>query len=406
MMRFLVSDKLQSTLEEIRQVMQESVYPLEKDFLNHAIGFNELVPSLHAVRQRVKERGLWAPFLPEKYGGMGFTLSEYAYLSEELGRSPIGHYIFNCQAPDVGNMELLIEHGNPSQKEEYLLPLARGEIRSCFGMTEPDFPGSNPSWMETSAVKDGEDYVINGHKWFSSAADGSQFSIVMAVTNPEAENRYKRASMIIVPTDTPGYTLVCNTPVMGEAGEGFASHGEVKLENCRVPQANLLGPEGEGFTLAQQRLGPGRIHHCMRWIGICERAFDLMCQRAVSRQIAPGRPLSQLGPIQNWVAESRAEINAARLLVMETAHKIDTQGAKAARDDISLIKFFVAGVLQNVLDRAIQVHGGLGMTDYIPLAYWYRHERAARIYDGPDEVHKWSMARRILERYAEAAHES
>lgn len=400
-MDFPISDKLQAALEDIRHVMREHVYPLEKDFLNHAIGFEQLTPSLDAVREIVKARGLWAPYLPEKYSGMGFSLSEYAHISEELGRCPIAHYIFNCQAPDVGNMELLIEHGNASQKETYLLPLSRGDIRSCFSMTEPEFPGSNPAWMETSAVKDGTDYVINGHKWFTSSADGSQFAIVMAVTNPEAENRYKRASMIIVPTDTPGFKLVRNTPVMGEPGEGHASHGEIIYDNCRVPQANLLGPEGEGFTLAQQRLGPGRIHHCMRWIGICERAFDLMCEYAVSRQITPGKPLSQLGPIQNWVAESRAEINAARLLVINTAHKIDTQGAKAAREDISLIKFYVAGVLHNVLDRAIQVHGGLGMTDYTPLAYWYRHERAARIYDGPDEVHKWSLARRILLRYAD-----
>jgi len=402
-MNFSISDKLQATLEDVREVMQEYAYPLEKDFLNHDIRFHEIVPKLDAVRERVKQRGLWSPYLPKEYGGMGLPLSEYAHVSEELGRSPVGPYIFNCQAPDVGNMELLIEHGTDSQKETYLIPLTNGEIRSCFSMTEPEFPGSNPTWMETLAEKDGDDYVINGHKWFTSSADGSQFAIVMAVTNPEAENRYKRASMIIVPTDTPGFKLVRNTPVMGEPGEGHASHGEITYENCRVPQTYLLGPEGEGFTLAQQRLGPGRIHHCMRWIGICERAFDLMCKHAVIRQIAPGRPLSQLGPIQNWVAESRAEINAARLLVVETAHKIDTLGAKAAREDISVIKFYVAGVLQNVLDRAIQVHGGLGMTDYTPLAYWYRHERAARIYDGPDEVHKWSLARRILGRYAEAA---
>lgn len=399
----MMSEKLQTTLENIHEVMQEHIFPLEKEFLNHSIGFHKIATKLESVRELVKERGLWAPYLPEKYGGMGFSLSEFAHISEELGRSPIAHYAFNCQAPDVGNLELLIEHGTDSQKEAYLIPLAKGDIRSCFSMTEPEFPGSNPSWMETSAVKEGDEYVINGNKWFTTAADGSQFAIVMAVTNPEAENRYKRASMIIVPTDTPGFHLVRNTPVMGESGEGHASHGEISYENCRVPQTNLLGPEGEGFTLAQERLGPGRIHHCMRWIGICERAFDLMCKHAVSRQLAPGRPLSLMGPIQNWVAESRAEINAARLLVIETARKIDTQGAKAARDDISLIKFFVAGVLNKVLDRAIQVHGGLGMTDYTPLSYWYRHERAARIYDGPDEVHKWSMARRILMSYAEKA---
>jgi alkylation response protein AidB-like acyl-CoA dehydrogenase len=395
------TDKLQAALESIRELMQEHVYPLESDFLSHSRGFQEIVPALHAVRKRVKELGLWAPFLPKKYGGMGFTLTEYARIAEELGRSVIAHFIFNCQAPDVGNMELLIEHGNDAQKETYLVPLASGEIRSSFAMTEPDYPGSNPTWMDTLALKDGNDYVINGRKWFSTSADGSQFSIVMAVTNPEAENRYKRSSMIIVPTDTPGFNLVRNTPVMGEPGEGHASHGEIDLVDCRVAQTNLLGPEGEGFTLAQQRLGPGRIHHCMRWIGICERAFDLMCKYAVTRQIAPGRPLSQLGPIQNWIAESRAEINAARLLVTDASQKIDEQGTKAAREDISIIKFYVAGVLQDVLDRAIQVHGGLGMTDYTPLAYWYRHERAARIYDGPDEVHKWSVGRRILERYAE-----
>jgi alkylation response protein AidB-like acyl-CoA dehydrogenase len=381
--------------------MQAHIYPLEKEFLSQSRGFGEIAPALDAVRKRVKELGLWAPFLPKEYGGMGFRLSEFARIAEELGRSPFAHYAFNCQAPDVGNMELLIEHGNETQKETYLLPLTSGEIRSSFAMTEPDFPGSNPTWMETLAAKDGDDYVINGRKWFSSSADGSQFSVVMAVTNPEAESRYKRSSMILVPTDTPGFNLVRNTPVMGEPGQGHASHGEIELVDCRVPQSNLLGPEGEGFILAQQRLGPGRIHHCMRWIGICERAFDLMCTYALKRQIAPGKPLSELGPIQNWVAESRAEINASRLLVTEAADKIDAQGTKAAREDISLIKFYVAGVLNDVLDRAIQVHGGLGVTDYTPLAFWYRHERAARIYDGPDEVHKWSLARRILRRYAE-----
>jgi alkylation response protein AidB-like acyl-CoA dehydrogenase len=383
--------------------MQEHIYPLEKDFLSKSLGFEEIVPALDELRGRVKELGLWAPFLPKKYGGMGFTLTEFARISEELGRCTIAHYVFNCQAPDVGNMELLIEHGNDAQKKEFLQPLTKGEISSCFAMTEPDFPGSNPSWMEALAIRDGDDYVINGHKWFSTSADGSKFSIVMAVTNPEAENRYKRSSMIIVPTDTPGFNLVRNTPVMGLPGEGHFSHGEITFEDCRVPQANLLGPDGEGFTLAQQRLGPGRIHHCMRWIGICERAFDLMCSYAVKRQIAPGTTLSQLGPIQNWVAESRADIDAARLLVTAAAQKIDADGTKAAREEISMIKFYAAGVLQNVLDRAIQVHGGLGVTDYTPLAFWYRHERAARIYDGPDEVHKWSLARRILKRYAESS---
>jgi len=266
-------------------------------------------------------------------------------------------------------------------------------------MTEPGYPGSNPTWMGTPAGKEGEDYVINGEKWFITGADGAAFTIVMAITDPEAESRYLRASMIIVPTDTPGFKRVRNTAVMGEAGSDYASHGEILFDNCRVPQSNLLGAEGAGFVIAQERLGPGRIHHCMRWIGICERAFGLMCEWAATRRSAPGRTLGSRQIVQAWIAESRAEINAARLMVLETAWKIDQEGSYAAREEISLIKFYVAGVLQRVLDRAIQVHGGMGMTDNLPLAYWYRHERAARIYDGPDEVHKMVVARRILRQY-------
>jgi acyl-CoA dehydrogenase len=286
-----------------------------------------------------------------------------------------------------------------SRKSDFSSRLLNGDIRSCFSMTEPENPGSNPAWLSTTAVREGEDYVINGHKWFTSGADGAAFAIVMAVTNPEA-GRHQQASMIIVPTDTPGFKIIENTSVMGERGQGWASHAEILYDNCRVPQTNRLGGEGMGFVIAQQRLGPGRIHHCMRWIGICERAFDLMCRHANLREIAPGRILAEMGPVQNWIAESRAEIDAARLLVLQTAHKIDRDGAYAARDDISLIKFHVAGVMQNILDRAIQLHGAMGMTDETPLAFWYRHERAARIYDGPDEVHKWSVARRILSRYS------
>ena len=247
-------------------------------------------------------------------------------------------------------------------------------------------------------MADGDDYVINGHKWFTSAAEGAAFAIVMAITNPQAE-RHSRASQIIVPLDAPGVELVRNISVMGEVGSGWASHAELRYTNVRVPQANLLGPEGQGFAIAQERLGPGRIHHCMRWLGICERALDLMCRYAVHRELAPGRVLADQQTIQNWVAESRAEINAARLMVLDAARQIDVRGQYAARDEVSLIKFYVAGVLQRVLDRALQTHGGLGMTDDTPLAYWYRHERAARIYDGADEVHKASVARRILRGY-------
>ncbi|MHA2365025.1 MAG: acyl-CoA dehydrogenase family protein [Candidatus Hodarchaeales archaeon] len=389
------SSEITLILDTIQQFIEEEIFPLEKQINK---GFRTLIPELKKKREKVKEMGLWCPQIPKKYGGMGLSLVEHGYVSEMLGRSPLGHYVFNCQAPDAGNMEILIEYGTEEQKDRWLIPLLKGDIRSCFSIVEPDCPGSNPTWIETSAIKDGNDYVINGHKWFSSSADGSKFAIVMAVTNPEAQ-KHRRASQIIVPTDTPGFKLVRNISVMGKAGEDWPSHGEILYDDCRVPQSNLLGNEGYGFIIAQQRLGPGRIHHCMRWIGICERAFDLMCQRAVTREVATGRFLADQQTIQNWVAESRAEINAARLLVLQAAHKIDLEGQYAARDEISLIKFYVANVLQRVVDRAIQVHGALGVTDQTPLAFWYAHERAARIYDGPDEVHKRSVSRRILNEY-------
>lgn len=266
-------------------------------------------------------------------------------------------------------------------------------------MTEVELPGSNPVLMDTTAVKAGNDYIINGQKWYSSAADGAAFSIVMAITNPEAAP-YLRASMIIVPTDNPGFNLVRNISVMGHEGSDYFSHGEVLFQSCRVPQTNLLGSEGHGFVIAQERLGPGRIHHCMRWIGICNRAFDLMCSRANKRLItADGKTLGTRQIVQAWIAESAAEIQAAKLMTMHAAWKIEKLGAKGARVDISLIKFFVANVMQRVIDRALQVHGGLGMTDDTILAFFYRHERAARIYDGADEVHKVNVAKLLLKGY-------
>ncbi|HET7288463.1 MAG TPA: acyl-CoA dehydrogenase family protein, partial [Pyrinomonadaceae bacterium] len=391
------SEELLGVLDRIKEFVRAEVYPLEAEFLRRP--FSELKPALEAKRAQVKAMGLWAPHLPVDHGGVGLTLSEFALVSEELGRTPIGHYLFNCQAPDIGNMEILMDHGTPEQKEKYFEPLARGEVRSCFSMTEPEHPGSNPTWMSTTAMKDGDDYVINGHKWFTSSAEGASFAIVMAITDADASNRYKRASQIIVPIPTPGFQLVRNISVMGDEGSDYASHAEVRYENCRVPQSNLLGREGEGFTIAQQRLGPGRIHHCMRWIGICERAFDLMCNYAAHRELSPGVLLASRQNVQEWIAESRAEINAARLLVLQTAREIDRKGTNAARENISLIKFFVAGILQKVLDRSIQVHGALGLTDATVLSYWYRHERAARIYDGPDEVHKMVVARSVLRKY-------
>jgi len=391
---FTVPERVQTILEMVRDFMKREVFPLEPT-LRHK-SFAELVPELRERRRKVQQMGLFAPHIPEEQGGAGLSLSEFAFLSEELGKSPLGHYVFNCQAPDVGNMEILMLHGTDAQKERFLEPLVRGEIRSCFTMTEPEFAGSNPVWMGTTARKEGDEWVINGHKWFASSVDGAAFAICMAVTAPEAQSSYMGSSMIIVPTDTPGFEHICNISVMGDRGSDYASHAEVSYQQCRVPLANLLGGEGMGFAIAQERLGPGRIHHCMRWIGICERAFDMMCSYAATRELAPGKPLGTRQTIQNWIAESRAEINAARLSVLHAAWKIDAEGAYAAREEISLIKFMVAGVLQRVLDRAIQTHGALGMTDDTPLAYWYAHERAARIYDGPDEVHKTVVARRIL----------
>ncbi len=384
-------------LDTINTFVREQLYPLEPLLLQE--GFDAVEPRLEALRQEVKALGLWTPHLPPDFGGMGLPLRDFAQVSEALGRSPLGHYTFNCAAPDIGNMELLHAHGTAEQQARWLRPLAAGEIRSCFAMTEPEHAGSNPVWMSTTARREGDEYVIDGHKWFTTAADGAAFAVVMAVTDAENPKAHRRASQIIVPLATPGFTLVRNISLMGERGSGWLSHGEVRFDGCRVPVSNRIGAEGAGFALAQERLGPGRIHHCMRWIGICERAFDLMCRYAVDRELGPGRPIASQQVVQHWIADSRADIDAARLLVLDAAAKIDTVGAAAARVEISTIKFFVANVLQRVLDRAIQVHGGLGVTDDTLLAFWWRHERAARIYDGADEVHKDVVARHVLRGY-------
>lgn len=381
----------------VEQILKDDIFPLEEKGGMH--DFDTLHDDLEAVRSKVKAKGVWAPHLPKKWGGMGLSLEDFGIISELLGTSPFGHYLFNCQAPDVGNMEILHEFGTSDQKDSFLKPLVNGDIRSCFSMTEPEFAGSNPLNMGTTAVKEGNEWVINGHKWFTTAADGASFAIVMAITNPDTDSPYKRASQIIVPTDTPGFELVRNISIMGDKGSGYASHAEIRYTNCRVPLENLLGGEGEGFSIAQSRLGPGRIHHCMRWIGICERAFKMMCERAATRELKSGYVLGRQQTIENWIAESRVEIDASRMLVLDTARKIDEEGAEAAKLQISGIKFYVANVLQQVLDKAIQVHGALGITDDTLLAGWYRHERGARIYDGPDEVHKSRIARSILKQY-------
>ncbi len=395
-MDFSDPPKVKSLRGILREFMQKEVYPLEPRLRRE--GFKALVPLLREKRERARQTGLWAAHVPEKFGGAGLSLTEFAHMSEELGRSPIGHYLFNCQAPDVGNMEILMEYGTPEQQQRFLQPLVRGEIRSCFTMTEPEFAGSNPVWMGTTARKEGGEWVIRGHKWFASSADGAAFAICMAVTDPDADP-YQRASMIIVPTDTPGFELIGNLSVMGERGGDWASHGEVSYQGARVPLSNLLGGEGQGFVIAQQRLGPGRIHHCMRWIGICERAFEIMCRHAATRELSPGKPLGTRQMVQQWIAESRAEIHAARLMVLHAAWRIEQEGTYAAREEISLIKFTVARTLQRVLDRAIQALGALGMTDDTPLAFWWGHERAARIYDGADEVHLSVVAKRILRQH-------
>ncbi len=391
------TERISLLIPQIKQFVEEELIPLEKDHTTRP--FKQTEKILATKRELVKAKGWWNLHLPQNEGGMGLTLCEFGQISEILSLAPYyGQYTFNSQAPDIGNTELIGKFASASIKEKFLQPLLEGKIRSCFSMTEPEFPGSNPTRMATTAVREGNEYVINGHKWFTSSADGAAFAVVMAVTNPEA-HKHQRASMIIVPTDTPGFEFVRNIPVFGETGEGWASHAEIRYNNCRVPVDNLIGEEGMGFKLAQERLGPGRIHHCMRWVGIAEKAFDLMCRHAVTREMDEDVMLGQKQFIQGFISESRMEIDASRLLVLRTAHNIDLYGAAATRDQISGIKFYVANMVVRILDRAIQVHGAKGLSDETMLANLYQHERGARIWDGADEVHKQSMAISILKKY-------
>ena len=396
-MDFDPPEAVRPLLERIEKFVADVVIPAEATVLTQ--GFAASAAVLDDLRAQCKAAKLWGPQLPTSLGGLGLGLVEHGLVSERLGRSPLGHYTFGCQAPDAGNLEILHKYGTAEQKDRWLEPLAHGRIRSCFSMTEPENPGSNPTLLSCRAVRTGDEYVINGHKWFTSSADGARFAIVMAVTDPDA-SPHSRASMIIVPTDTKGFELARNIPIMGDPGSGYASHGEIYYRDVHVPVTNRLGPEGAGFLIAQERLGPGRIHHCMRWIGVCERVFDTMCRHITRRKIAEDKTLASRQIAQAWVAEARAEIEAARLMVLSCAWTIEKKGFSAARDQVSLIKFYVADVMLRLVDRAIQLHGALGITSDTILAYYYVHERGARIYDGPDEVHKMSVAKRILARYA------
>jgi acyl-CoA dehydrogenase len=372
-----------------RAFMEAHVYP------NEAALLADDEETIRSLRTRAKAEGLWAPHLPAEAGGSGEGFLYYAHLNEEIGRCGHAQLVFNCQAPDAGNGEILHLFGTDEQKQRFLQPLVDGSARSFFSMTEPEVPGSDPTTLRTRALRDGDDWVIDGHKWFSSSAEGAAFGIVMAVTDPDAPP-HQRASQILVPADTPGVEIVRPIPVMGHAGSGWSTHCEVRYTGVRVPVTNTLGEPGDGFRIAQKRLGPGRIHHVMRWLGQMQRAFELMCSYALERE-AFGGPLAEKQTVQNWIADSAAEIQACRLMTLDAARRIDE--GDEARVEVSLIKFYAARVLNDVIDRAIQVHGARGLTDETPLAGMAMQARAARIYDGPDEVHRMVVARRILKSY-------
>lgn len=378
--------------ERYRAFMEEHVYPAEPVLAREDESSDAAVRDLRA---RAKAEGLWAPHLPPEAGGTGEGFLFYADLNEEIGRSIWAQLVFNCQAPDAGNGEILHLFGTDDQKERFLRPLVEGETRSFFSMTEPEVSGADPTGLETRAVLDGDEWVIDGHKWFSSGAEGAGFGIVMAVTEPDAEP-HRRMSQILVPADASGIRVE-PVAVSGHRGRGWSTHCEVWYSSVRVPAANLLGERGDGFRIAQKRLGPGRIHHVMRWLGQMQRAFDLMCRYALERE-AFGGPLAEKQTIQNWIADSAAEIQACRFMTLDAARKIDA--GDEARVEISLIKFYAARVLNEVVDRAVQVHGALGLTDRTPLAAMLATARAGRIYDGPDEVHRMVVSRRILKEFA------
>jgi acyl-CoA dehydrogenase len=395
---FSTDPEFQEHLDWMRDLVREEVWPIETVF--DELGEDGFRRAIAPLQARVKERGLWAAHLPPDLGGQGFGQVKLGLMHEILGSSPFAPAVFGNAAPDSGNSEILALAGTEDQKERYLHPLLAGDLRSAFSMTEPETAGSDPTLLQTTAVLEGDEYVINGHKWFSSNGSIADFLIVMAVTNPDARP-HQRASMLLVDADTPGVKIVRDVATMENPQEHFGrygGHAEIVYENVRVPKEALLGKEGEGFLIAQHRLGPGRIHHCMRWLGVSRRAFDMLCERAVSRY-AFGSTLSEKQTVQNWVADSMAQMHAARLMTLHAAWKMDNEGAAAARTEISLIKFYGASVLHDVVDRAIQIHGALGYSTDLPLERMYRYARAARLYDGADEVHRQSVARRVLRGY-------
>jgi len=400
-MDFSIDPAIEAMREKILDFMETKIYPREHDWAEEE---HKIFPAcvddgeeMRTLQQKARDVGIWAGHLPSDAGGMGLSVMEYGLLNEIIGRSSWAPRVFGCNAPDSGNAEILWHFGTDEQKEKYFWPLQKAEVRSFFAMTEPDVSGSDPTGLQTAAVDDGDHWLINGGKWYSSNANGASFCILMALTDPDAP-RHRRFSQIIIPAETPGLNLIRPVPVMGHTtGPG---HWEVEYNNVRVPKSNTLGERGDGFAIAQTRLGPGRIHHCMRWLGQSQRAFDMLCTYSKKRYMF-GSALADKQTIQNWIAESAAEMQAARLMTLHAAWKIDQLGTKEARVDISLIKFFVAKVMMDVLDRALQAHGGLGMSDDTPLASMWRQGRASRIYDGADEVHKMVVARRILKNYGE-----
>ncbi len=399
-MEFEFSPKVKDLQKRVNAFMEEHIYPSEAQYQEHCDGPDrwQPVPVIEELKPKARAAGLWNLFLPASEHGAGLTNLEYAPLCEIMGRSPIGPETFNCSAPDTGNMEVLERYASPELKDRWLRPLLGGEIRSCFAMTEPKVASSDATNIESSIVRDGGHYVINGHKWWSSGAGDPRckVAIFMGKTDPSAP-KHKQQSMIVVPMDAPGVTTKRLLTVFGydHAPHG---HGEILFENVRVPAGNLLLGEGRGFEIAQGRLGPGRIHHCMRLIGVAERALEAMCGRVKAR-VAFGRPLSEQGTIRADIAASRMEIEQARLLTLKAAYMMDTAGNKAARAEIAMIKVVAPNVALRVLDRAIQAHGGAGVSQDFPLAAAWANSRTLRLADGPDEVHREAIAKFELARY-------